>query len=120
MEREHRDASIPGYLGCGLAGGCWDYVYTSIILPVFKDSSQTLYIIYRNDSILKLWNEFQNVPSERPEGFLERKGRPYAALCPPVIIRFIKTSPAVPGVFFSWTLTSKEGAGDRSFLFTVA
>ena len=43
MEREHRDASIPGYIGCGLADGCWDYVYTSIILPIFKDSNQTLY-----------------------------------------------------------------------------
>ena len=65
MEREHRDASIPGYIGCGLAGGCWDYVYTSIILPIFKDSNQTLYIIYRDDSILKLWNEFQDVPCTR-------------------------------------------------------
>ena len=62
MERERRDASIPGYLGCGLAGGCWDFVFTSIILPIFKDCRQTLYIVYREDSLQKLWREFTKVP----------------------------------------------------------
>lgn len=63
MEQKHKDASIPGYLGCGLAGGSWDYVYTSMILPIFKDSVQTLYIIYREDSLLRLWLDFQDVTS---------------------------------------------------------
>lgn len=62
MEEEHKDASIPGYLGCGLAGGSWDFVYTTMILPIFQKISQTLYIVYREDSILKLWREFQDVP----------------------------------------------------------
>ncbi len=65
MECEHKDAAIPGYLGCGLAGGSWDFVYTSIILPLFRGCRQTLFIVYREDSILRLWHEFQDVPCSK-------------------------------------------------------
>lgn len=71
MEQKEKDAAIPGYLGSGLAGGCWEFVYTSIICPLFADCNQTLYIVYRDDSILRLWNEFQDVPRNKNGGISE-------------------------------------------------
>lgn len=38
-------AAIPGYIGCGLAGGDWDYVVRNIILPNFQNSPVTLKIV---------------------------------------------------------------------------
>lgn len=52
-------AAIPGYIGCGLAGGDWDYVVRNIILPNFQNSPVTLKIVYWEDSVEKMWKEFQ-------------------------------------------------------------
>ncbi len=38
--------AIPGYIGCGLAGGDWNHVYHDIIIPVFRDSEVELTIVY--------------------------------------------------------------------------
>ena len=49
--------SIPGYIGCGLAGGDWDYVFTKILVPLFKDDPLHLYICYNDESKKKLEND---------------------------------------------------------------
>ena len=40
------DVTIPGLMGCGLAGGDWDYVLNQIIKPIFGDSEVQLTIAY--------------------------------------------------------------------------
>lgn len=37
---------IPGYIGCGIAGGDWNIVYNDIIKPIFEDSPVKLIIVY--------------------------------------------------------------------------
>ena len=34
-QRELSQIAIPGYLGCGLAGGDWETVYSRILIPLF-------------------------------------------------------------------------------------
>ncbi len=51
--------AIPGYTGCGPAGGDWDYVVINIVLPNFQNSPVTLKIVYWEDSVEKMWKEFQ-------------------------------------------------------------
>ena len=53
--------SIPGYLGCGLAGGDWEYVYSKILTPLFEDYPYGLRICYLPESVKTLWNEFGDV-----------------------------------------------------------
>lgn len=38
--------ALPGSIGCGLAGGDWDYVYGQIIVPIFGESDVDLTIVY--------------------------------------------------------------------------
>ena len=40
------DVTIPGLIGCGLAGGDWNYVLHDIIEPIFADGEVTLTIAY--------------------------------------------------------------------------
>ena len=42
---EKKTIAIPAYLGCGLAGGDWNHVFSNIIKPIFDDS-----IVLRNDA----------------------------------------------------------------------
>lgn len=56
--------AIPGYLGCGLAGGDWDYVYSQIIVPIFRDSEVMLQIVYFPDAVEKLTKSYLCVPKE--------------------------------------------------------
>lgn len=51
--------AIPGYTGCGLAGGDWDHVVRNIVLPNFQNSPLTLKIVYWEDSVEKMWKKFQ-------------------------------------------------------------
>lgn len=48
--REYRQRpitiAIPGLMGCGLAGGDWDYIKNEIIIPIFKDIDILLTIAY--------------------------------------------------------------------------
>ena len=61
--RQHQmSIAIPGYIGCGLAGGDWDYVYKYILVPHFKSYRYGLSIIYIMDSIRMLWKDFGDVP----------------------------------------------------------
>ncbi|MCC2255556.1 hypothetical protein LKD70_14220 [Ruminococcus sp. CLA-AA-H200] len=61
---KHLPIAIPGYLGCGLAGGDWRYVFKHIITPIFKDYPYGLTICYLPGSIKQLWEEFGNVPMD--------------------------------------------------------
>ena len=63
--RQHQlPVAIPGYLGCGLAGGDWEYVYKHILVPHFKGYPYGLTIIYVMDSIKMLWRDFGDVPMD--------------------------------------------------------
>ena len=64
--------AIPGYLGCGLAGGDWEKVYSEILVPLFADGDISLTIVYRMDSIQRLWEEFGDVPMDPDTECLER------------------------------------------------
>ena len=44
--REKKTIAIPAYLGCGLAGGDWNHVFSNIIKPIFDDS-----IVLKNDEL---------------------------------------------------------------------
>lgn len=56
--------AIPGYLGCGLAGGDWEVVYSEILVPLFSKSCFTLTILYLPGSIRRLWEEFGEIPMD--------------------------------------------------------
>lgn len=43
---ENLSVAIPGLMGCGLAGGDWNYVKNNIIAPIFEASSVRLEIVY--------------------------------------------------------------------------
>ena len=36
-EQHNLPVAVPGYIGCGLAGGDWEFVYSNILIPTFKD-----------------------------------------------------------------------------------
>lgn len=57
----HMPISIPGYLGCGLAGGDWETVYSKILIPLFEDYPYGLTICYLPKSVKTLWEEFGDV-----------------------------------------------------------
>lgn len=61
---KRKTVAIPGYLGCGLAGGDWDYVYSDIIKPIFDESEIKLSIVYFPDAMEKLWKSYHNVKKE--------------------------------------------------------
>ena len=60
-----KTVAIPGYLGCGLAGGDWDYVYSDIIKPIFEESEIKLSIVYFPDAMEKLWKSYHNVKKKK-------------------------------------------------------
>ena len=65
IARQHRlPAAVPGYLGCGLADGNWDHVYSNILVPHFKGYPYGLTIVYLMDSVKMLWQEFGDVPMD--------------------------------------------------------
>lgn len=59
--KSHMSVAIPGYLGCGLAGGDWEYVFTDIIKPIFEESEVNLTIVYFDDAYEKLVKSFENL-----------------------------------------------------------
>jgi hypothetical protein len=40
------DVSIPGFIGCGLAGGDWNYVLNKIIKKIFSNVTFNVSIYY--------------------------------------------------------------------------
>lgn len=53
--------ALPGYLGCGLAGGEWEIVY-KIIKKVEQENNISVSVYYLDSSIKKLWEEFGDIP----------------------------------------------------------
>ena len=45
-DREGAVICIPGFFGCGLAGGDWDIVFDRILLPRFRSSRALLLVAY--------------------------------------------------------------------------
>lgn len=59
--------AIPGYIGCGLAGGDWNFVFSQIICPIFEKEDILLEIDYLSQNVEKLFQEAQNVTDPLPE-----------------------------------------------------
>jgi len=72
-------AAIPGYLGCGLAGGDWETVYSKILIPLFSKSCFTLTILYLPDSIRRLWTEFGDIPMDLETECIEQSWHGFPA-----------------------------------------
>ena len=64
--------AVPDYLGCGLAGGDWEIVFSRILLPLFQNSEETLIIYYLPESANRLWKEFRKIPVNADTGCIER------------------------------------------------
>ncbi len=62
--QHHLPIAIPGYLGCGLAGGDWEHVYRLIIKPHFASYPYGFTIVYNDRSIHNLWEDFGAVPMD--------------------------------------------------------
>ena len=43
--------AIPGFIGCGLAGGDWHFVYRAILESLFKDCNIALYVYWLNEEL---------------------------------------------------------------------
>lgn len=61
-DREDVTICIPGYLGCGLAGGSWNIVFDRILLPRFAQSRARLIICYMD--LAPLRDMFAQVPKD--------------------------------------------------------
>ena len=61
-EQQNLPVAVPGYIGCGLAGGNWEFVYSDILVPTFKDFRPGFTIVYDMRAIKNLWSDFGNVP----------------------------------------------------------
>lgn len=53
--------ALPGYLGCGLAGGDWEIVY-NMIRKVEQLHNTSISVYYLDSSVKKLWKDFGDVP----------------------------------------------------------
>ena len=88
--------AIPGYIGCGLAGGDWDYVWSRILLPVFGRSSRVEFrIVYLESSVRQLHGEF--LAELGPDGTLARPWHQFPPKTPADMIEawFAETFPDV-------------------------
>ena len=61
-EQQNLPVAVPGYIGCGLAGGNWEFVYSDILVPTFKNFRPGFTIVYDMRAIKNLWSDFGNVP----------------------------------------------------------
>lgn len=78
-QKEVSQIAIPGYLGCGLAGGDWETVYSKILIPLFSKSCFTLTILYLPDSIRRLWTEFGDIPMDLETECIEQSWHGFPA-----------------------------------------
>ena len=53
--------AIPGYIGCGLAGGDWNHVYSYIICPIFEKGNILLEIDYLPQSTENLFRGLMSI-----------------------------------------------------------
>lgn len=64
---EHKiDIAIPGFIGCGLAGGDWNFVYHVIFEKLFQDSDITLYVYWLNQ---QLYQDGLRIANERKTNY---------------------------------------------------
>ena len=78
-QRELSQVAIPGYRGCGLAGGDGETVYSRILMPLFSESCFTLTILYLPDSIRRLWTEFGDIPMNPETECIEQAWHGFSA-----------------------------------------
>lgn len=76
--KEHEQSiGLPGYLGCGLAGGDWNRVYDMI-----KNAAETcgvdVTIYYLPSSVKMLWEDFGDVPMDPETECLEKAWHGFA------------------------------------------
>lgn len=72
-EQHNLPIAVPGYIGCGLAGGNWEYVYSDILVPTFKDYPHGFSIIYDMRAIKNLWSDFGNISLDPETERIEQK-----------------------------------------------
>lgn len=60
-EKKIETIAIPGYIGCGLAGGDWNHVFSDIILKVFGKAKCKLTVVYLQKTVDLLIKEFSNI-----------------------------------------------------------
>lgn len=72
-EQQNLPIAVPGYIGCGLAGGNWEYVYSDILVPTFKDYPLGFSIIYDMRAIKNLWSDFGNISLDPETERIEQK-----------------------------------------------
>lgn len=77
--KEHKQSiALPGYLGCGLAGGDWNLVYDMI-----KNAAEThgvdVTIYYLPSSVKMLWEDFGDVPMNPETECIEEKWHGFEA-----------------------------------------
>lgn len=53
LKRRNRKVAVPGYMGCGIAGGDWTRVLI-ILQKVFGDSTVEMTIVYWDQSMMKM------------------------------------------------------------------
>lgn len=70
--------ALPGYLGCGLAGGNWEIVYR-MVCSIFRDSTVNVTIYYIDESIRELWKNFGDVPMNPETECIERDWHGFSA-----------------------------------------
>ena len=61
--------AVPGYIGCGLAGGDWEFVYSRIIWPIFyRLQDIEMRIVYLDSSVDQLYTDaMKQIDSETGE-----------------------------------------------------
>ena len=53
-------------IGCGLAGGDWQFVYKSILLPIFANRLVDLFIFWLNEDLNEKGNELIRYTDPNP------------------------------------------------------
>ena len=77
--QHHLPVAVPGYLGCGLAGGDWDRVYSKILKPHFGSYPYGFTIVYNMDSVRKLWMDFGDVSMDPKTERIEKEWHGFKA-----------------------------------------
>lgn len=78
FENKHCTFALPGYLGCGLAGGDWNRVY-DMIRNTAEAHGADVTLYYLESSIKMLWEDFGDVPMNPETECLEEDWHGFAA-----------------------------------------
>lgn len=70
--------ALPGYIGCGLAGGDWNRAYR-MIKKAAAEYSANVTIYYLDSSVKLLWKEFGNVPMDSETECMEENWHGFAS-----------------------------------------